>query len=339
MYLEKVHPCYGVVDYGMLHQSVSNAWERPGGSSAQDAVLCGVGALAYLFSGAKDVTVESSLVLLAKCLLDPSTADPPSRHSATAWVLRTAYLRLTARPEEAWLARCTTLHIIEACDVVKDAGCSEPFSPTRYPGSANIGKRIFGVAQHLNMWMSYDVGRSRVKLPDAGHVSYLTQPNDYTIELLELLPYSQDLDPANEVGEQGLTRALQQILGRTHSQPSSVLAQCNLMLYIYRTLHVSNAPIPEDLLKSVIALTGRSIEAARSSMAAGLPWYHVAKIPFQAVRTLLAIDTMVSFALLSDATACLVAVNDTYQTGASWEAVTAAYALVQLHRKRREAKV
>ncbi|KAK5731541.1 hypothetical protein LTS12_027253 [Elasticomyces elasticus] len=87
------------------------------------------------------------------------------------------------------------------------------------------------------------------------------------------------------------------------------------MLYIYRRLHVSKAPIPEDLLNSVIALIGRSIEAARSSMAAGLPWYHVAKIPFQALF------------------------NDTYQTGATWEAVTAAYALVQLHRKRREAEV
>lgn len=48
---------------------------------------------------------------------------------------------------------------------------------------------------------------------------------------------------------------------------------------------------------------------------------------------------MQSFALLSEALACVVAVNDAYPGEATREATTAACTLLQLHRKRREAEV
>ena len=99
------------------------------------------------------------------------------------------------------------------------------------------------------------------------------------------------------------------------------------------------AAIYLDKVQPCYGFVDRSIQAVRSSIAAGLPWHHVANIPFQAVCTLLTIDTAPSFALLAESLACLEAVDDAYQTGATLEAVTAAHALVQLHRKRREAQV
>ncbi|KAK5738772.1 hypothetical protein LTR17_005707 [Elasticomyces elasticus] len=321
VYFEKVDHCYGFIDADLLRQSVSDIWHTPNVPGAKDAVLCGVAALAYLFSGAEDIAIETSLVALAKHLLDPATVDAPSWYSATAWLLRTIYLRLTARPEEAWLASCSTLHIIDASGVV------------------NAGRRIFGVAQHLNIWMSYDLGRSRVRLPEIDYAPISTHSDGYTTELLELLPYSQDLDPIKEVSADDLATVLEQVVSRTHTQPPSVLAQCNLMLCIYRRLHVSKAEVADQLMDKVLDLISRSIDAARLSIAAGLSWHHVANIPFQAVCTLLAIDTVRSFAILNEAMECLAAVNNTYQTGATHEAFTAAYALVQLHQKRREAEV
>ncbi|KAK4897277.1 hypothetical protein LTR27_004797 [Elasticomyces elasticus] len=330
VYFEKVDHCYGFIDADLVRQSVSDIWHTPNVSGAKDAVLCGVAALAYLFSGAEDIAIETSLVALAKHLLDPSTADAPSWYSATAWLLRTIYLRLTAKPEEAWLASCSTLHIIDASGVV-NAGLRRI--------DVHTGHRILGVAQHLNIWMSYDLGRSRVRLPEIDNAPISTHSDGYTTELLELLPYSQDLDPTKEVSAENLATVLEEVVSRTHTQPPSVLAQCNLMLCIYRRLHVSKAEVPGHLMDKVLDLIRRSIDAARLSMAAGLPWHHVANIPFQAVCTLLAVDTVRSFAILSEAMGCLAAVNDTYHTGATHEAFTAAYALVQLHQKRREAEV
>jgi hypothetical protein len=339
IYLDKVHPCYGFVDRDMLHKSIAYAWRGPSLASAQHALLCGVAALAYLFSGAQELAVELSLVELTKDLLDPATADPPDAYSATAWLLRTVYLRLTAKPEEAWLASCTTLHIIDAAGLNGDLGRSNAFSAARNLQALHIGQRIFGVAQHLNMWMSYDLGRCRVILQNFGDAPLSVQPGEYTTELLDLLPYSEDLDPEHGATVESLTAALAEVLDRTHSQPPSVLAQCNLMLCIHRRLHASRSTLTEEVMNGVLNLIKRSIQAVRSSIATALPWHHVANIPFQVVCTLLVIDTAPSFALLADSLGCLEAVNDAYQTAATREAVTAAYTLLQLHQKRREDEV
>ncbi|KFZ00577.1 hypothetical protein V500_00990 [Pseudogymnoascus sp. VKM F-4518 (FW-2643)] len=339
VYFEKVHPCYGFIDKDMLLQSISSTWGGQGSSSAQDAILCGVAALGCLFSSTQDLVAELSLVALAKRLLDPSTADSPSLHSATAWLLRTVYLRLTAKPEEAWLASCTTLHIIDAAGLMRSADHGSAFSLPQDPRDVHLRRRAFGVAQHLNIWMSYDLGRSRVLLPNADTVPPSAQPGEYTAELLDLLPYSQDLDPANGLSMDSLVAVLVEVLDRTHTEPPSVLAQCNLMLCIHRRLHSSKLEIPDDVMNKVLGLIKNSIQAARSSVAAGLPWHHVANIPFQALCTLLVIDTVQSFELLSESLACVIAVNDAYQTEATREAATTACTLLQLHQKRREAEI
>ena len=339
IYFEKVHPCYGFIDKGMLLRSISSTWNDQGRSGAQDALLCGVAALAFLFSNTRDLAREVSLVALAKRLLDPSTADPPSLHSATAWLLRTVYLRLTAKPEEAWLASCTTLHVIDAAGLMTSVGPGSAFSLPRDPRDVHLRKMAFGVAQHLNIWMSYDLGRNRVLLPNINTVQLSAQSGEYTAELLDLLPYSQNLDPANELSVGSLVAALEEVLARTHTEPPSVLAQCNLMLCIHRRCHSSKLEVPDAVMEKVLSLIQTSIQAVRSSVAAGLPWHHVANIPFQAVCTLLVIDTVQSFALLSECLACVVAVNEAYQTEATREAATAACTLLQLHRRRREAEM
>jgi hypothetical protein len=339
IYFEKVHPCYGFIDKDMLLRSISRTWNGQGGSGAQDALLCGVAALARLFSSTPDLAAELSLAALAKRLLDSSTADTPSLHSATAWLLRTVYLRLTAKPEEAWLASCTTLHIIDAAGLMNHAGHGSAFSLPQDPRDVHCRRRTFGVAQHLNIWMSYDLGRSRVLLSNVDTVPPSVQPGGYTAELLELLPYSQDLDPANELSVGRLVAALVEVLDRIHTEPPSVLAQCNLMLCIHRRLHSSRLEVPDDAMNKVLGLIQKSIQAVHSSVAAGLPWHHVANIPFQAVCTLLVIDTVQSFALLNESLACVIAVNNAYQTEATREAATAACTLLQLHRTRREAEI
>ncbi|XP_014555506.1 hypothetical protein COCVIDRAFT_102147 [Bipolaris victoriae FI3] len=339
IYFEKFHPCYSFIDKDMLLQSISDNWNQQKTHDALEALLSGVGALALLFSNTQDVETESRLASLAKRLLDPSCADPPSLYSATAWVLRTAYLRVTAKPEEAWLASCSALHIIDAAGLIHCTSRSSAFITSQDPVSIHLRKRVIGVAQHLNIWMSYDLGRSRVSLPNFDNTPLTPQAGEYTVELLDLLPYSQDLDPTNELSVDRLVKALVNVLERTHSEPPSVLAQCNLMLCIHRRLHASKLEISENLMAKVLGLIQKSIQAVRSNIAAHLPWHHVANIPFQTVCTLLVIDTAQSFTLLSEALACVIAVNEAYPTEATREAAVAACTLLRLHRRRREAEI
>lgn len=336
-YLTKVQPCYGFLNEDMLPTMVSDYWHHSS-TSEQEAVLCGIAALGSLFSDWQDLTAEAELSMRAKHLLDPAFADPPSFLGSTAWLLRAVYLRLTAKPEEAWLASCSTLHLVDAAritDMIKAA--NEPGTPQQLK-TAHAAMRVLVVAQHLNTWMSYDLGRCRVVLQEA---SIVVPPKaaEYTFELMGLLPLSRYLDPANGLNGQDLVTALSQVLSGNHTRPPSVLAQCNLLLCIYRRLHASRVEIPDNIMVDVLEVIKRSLQAAQSCVSLGLPWHHVSNIPFQAVCTLMAIDTAHSLALLNDALACVTAVHEAYHTEATQEAVTVAFSLLHLHRLRREAEI
>lgn len=338
-YMNMVHPCYGFIDGNILFQDIATTWNSQSRSNTLDALLCGVAALGCLFSDGPHRELEPDLIALAKHLLDPSHGDRPSLHTATAWVLRTVYLRLTAKPEEAWLASCTTLHVIDAAGLMNSASHSSTFFLPQDPQNVHIRQRLFGVAQHLNTWMSFDLGRSRVLLPNIDPGPPNEDSEGYTNELLELLPYSQDLDPANGVSAEDLLTALEEVLNRDHTAPPSVLAQCNLMLCIYRRIHASKLAVPDDVMRKVLSLIKDGNYAVRSCIEANHPWHHVANIPFQSICTLLVIETEQSFALLEGTLACIVAVKDAYPTEATREAATVACTLLQLHRKRREAEM
>lgn len=338
-YFAKFHRCYGFVDSDMLFRSTASTWNGRDQSDSQDAVLCGVAAIGSLFSDAPDLVTEQHLVTLAKRLLDPSTAGPPTPRLSTAWLLRTVYLRLTAKPEEAWQASCTTLHVIDSADFTSSVGTNHPSHSGGNVDSSATRRSLIGVAQHLNIWLSYDLGRSRVVLPNLDAFPLSAKEGEYTMELLGLLPYSEVLDPANTLSSESLLATITEVLDRTHTEPPSVLAQSNLTLCIYRRLHSSGVDVSDSVKQKVFIQMRKSFQAVHSAILQGLPWHHVANMPFQILCLLLYMDTVQSFALLGEALSCIVAVKNAYQTEATREAATAAYTLVQLHRRRRESEI
>lgn len=340
VYFDKFHPCYGFVNKNSAFRNISRAWSERTCHDARDAMLLGIAAVACVFSRLHTLAIEQRLIAATKRLLDPSIAGAPSRYLATAWLLRTVYLRLTAKPEEAWQASCTTLHMIDAAISLNRIGAgSVPISAQDSQGVPDIQTNLCGVAQHLNIWLSYDLGRSRVVLPALNAFPLYETSGEYTAEILGLLPYSEVLDPQNKLTSQDLTLALMDVVKRDHTEPPSVLGQCNLTLCIYRRLHSDKADVPEDVKHAVFGMMRKSIRAVHSALTRHLPWHHVANIPFQLLCMLLAMDTPQSFSLLGEVMACISAVNEAYPTEATREAVAAARTLLQLHRKRRETEI
>lgn len=339
VYFAKFHRCYGFVDRTMLADSIAGVWAGHLKSHLHVAVLCGVAAIGSLFSDSTELLSEQQLVALAKRLLDPSTAGPPNSLLSAAWVLRTVYLRLTAKPEEAWQASCTTLHVIDATDFTSTGRSTDTHLLGLNHENEASWKSLVGVAQHVNIWLSYDLGRNRVVLAHPYASPIPVREDEYTSELLGLLPYSEVLDPANKLSSESLLLTLVEVLDRNHTEPPSVLGQCNLVLCIYRRLHSTSQYLSDGLKDKFFRQMRKSIQAVHSAIAQGLPWHHVANIPFQILCILLYIDTAQSFAILGEAQSCVVAVNNAYQTEATREAATAAHTLVQLHRRRREAEI
>ncbi|KAJ5470177.1 hypothetical protein N7530_007534 [Penicillium desertorum] len=375
IYFEKVDPCYAFLDRKMTFTRIAKRWgssSSPIDSAEQpyDAVLCGVAAFGYLFSRREIIATEVRLIETARTLLDKSmlAAETPSVDIVTGWVLRAAYLRMTASPHAAWIASCTLMHLIEAAGLHLEtsdpeaAGLLQASSPeTRGCQDDDLGhqgtsdpetrQKLFGMARHLNTWISFDLGRSRVVLhgatalyptniPQSRNPPQQAPPRAPRADLFHLLPLSENLDPTGPSPQDlpELETALTAVLDLLYSEPSLILVQCNLMLCIYRRLRALNphGPLSSNLLDRVLALAARGLCAARGMVASTCPWHQVANVPFQVVCSLLAIDNRAALALLADAMRTLREVLAAYDTPSMREAYSTAYLLIALHQRRKE---
>ena len=339
VYFEKIDPCYGFVDREIVDQTVRQTWLPEGGNSISEAVLCGIAAIGCIFSNLQDLQTETSLFVLAKLLLDLASEDI-SADTATAWILRTIYLRLTGRPDETWMASCVALHLIDAAGLHCETPCTNfPFRRAVRSTAPDLRRRMLGVARHLNVWLSFDLGRTRVILQNMSTVPVVPKPNDYTTELLGLLSYTENMDPAKSISGSELVTAISEVLDRVHTRPPSVLAQCNLVLCLFRRLYTLRWHMDSSVLDRLVQLIEKGIQAVNALLEVKNPWHHMANVPFQSVCTLLAIDTTKSFSLLGDTMICLANVSDTYQTKATQDAHAAARTLISMHQQRREANL
>ncbi|KAJ5246136.1 hypothetical protein N7468_001119 [Penicillium chermesinum] len=336
-YFTKVDPCYGFIDRHEFFERLEARWQSHVSAAIFDSVLAGVAAIGCLFSQKNPTMTEIHLTQTAVCCLDTHRlSGPPNIDLLTGWVLRSIYLRMTDSPYATWIASSTTMHLLEASGLHP-----EPSPDSVLPHGAkcdpDIRRRLVGVAHHLNVWTSFDLGLSRVSFqrndlptppaPKAG---------DYTGEVLGLLPMSVSLDPGKSKDETDLTSALCTLLDGSHTQPPSVLAQCNLVLCVLRRIHTQNLDISSPVAGRVLQLLSNGLACARRMALDYSPWHQVANVPFQIICVLLTMDTRPSLAMLPEAMQTLSLVASTYDTETMREAYSAAYLLVFLHQKRRK---
>ncbi|KAF3023623.1 hypothetical protein G7054_g11754 [Neopestalotiopsis clavispora] len=335
-YFEKVDPIYGFFEREDVDNRITRRWATLTAAPAEDAVLCGIAALGYLFSHIMTGALELDLAESARAILERTMFDPPSSTSVTAWTLRVTYLRMTSTPHTTWMASCILMHMVEAAGLQYERAQESILLPHRENINPEIRKRLVAVAQHLNIWVSFDMGRSRVTVVNVTTESLTARPGDSTVELLELLPYSLMLDPERCSNVVELESALSIVLERTHHTPPSILAQCNLMLCLCRRLQSMNIAFTGTTLESILSLSAKGVWAASALLDIRSPWHHMVNVPFQVVCVLLAIDTLASTSQLRGALQCLNRVAAVYNTDATQEALRTASLLVSIHQKWKE---
>ncbi|GAB1207010.1 hypothetical protein APSETT445_005714 [Aspergillus pseudonomiae] len=339
-FFEKVDPCYGFIDRDHLFRQLGRRWLSPSSESVlpygpYDAVLCGVAAFGYLFSRRQAPQAEFQLAETARLILDQHmlSETPSSVDIVTGWVLRVAYLRTTAAPDAAWMASCSLMHLIEATGLHLEPSSDTVLGKSAETCHPEIRRRLYAMARHLNVWISFELGRSRVVLH--GATSLPPTPRS-TREIFNLLPISESLDPNKAQDSLDLESALANVLDLVHPLASHTLAQCNLMLCIYRRLRGLDSVIAGSLLDQVLELARKGLQASRDMIASISPWHQTANVPFQIICTLLAIDNRASLALLGDAMQTLREVALAYDTDVMREAYSTAYLLILLHQRRKE---
>ncbi|RAH68909.1 uncharacterized protein BO66DRAFT_454303 [Aspergillus aculeatinus CBS 121060] len=348
VYFTKIDPCYGFIDRRVFDDRLKTRWQTPLSSgSIYDSILAGVAALGSLFSHRSMTITELHLVEAARSILDGHDGSgPPSLELVTGWALRVVYMRMTAAPHATWIASSTLMHLIEAAGLHLEPSSSSSATshdtvPLRAPATTpphdrEISRRLVGVAHHLNIWTSFDLGLSRVAFRTGLPLpASPTNPGDYTPEVLNLLPASACLDPENSQTDSDLEPTLTKVLQGTHTQPPSVMAQTNLVLCILRRLRILNLSITPQVTDQVLVLFGQALSYARTMVTDGSPWHQVANVPMQILYVLLEMDTRASLAMLPAAMQTVTLVATTYDTATMREAYSTARLLVSLYQQRR----
>ncbi|KAA8903362.1 hypothetical protein TRICI_005720 [Trichomonascus ciferrii] len=335
VYLDKMHPVYGFIDRGKLERQIENRWSGDD-DQAHDAVLCGVAAIGCLFSQVEASDLEADLVETARLKLVNTIADIPSETTITAWMLRVVYLRCAETHHTAWMASCILMHMVEAAGLHCEPTDESVLTLPQEHIDPEHRRRLFAVAQHLNIWTSFDMGRSRVSLYNASTIMPSPRQGDCTTELMRLLPSSAELDPDKTHDASELESTLIEVLNGVHSCAPSILAQCNLTLCLCRRLQSLNACFKRTTLEQILNVTAKGIQAAQTILDNRAPWHHMANIPFQIICILLSIDTISSIAQIKDAMQVLRNITLVYNTEATREALNTASLLILLQQRRKE---
>ncbi|KAJ5449851.1 major facilitator superfamily domain-containing protein [Penicillium daleae] len=269
-------------------------------------------------------------------MLETEGSSPPSVEMLTGWILRLLYMRMTSTPYPTWLASSNIMHMLETSGIHRLSHQSDQ------PGTASeiaTRERLVGVAQHLNLWISFDLGLTRVSFQDEGSVPPSEKFKGYAHGVLSLWPISASLDPANENDGEDLNSTFVSILQKVYTHEPEILAQCNLVLCMMRRLHPCLPHFEQSVIDRVLALLQSGLESARGLLNACCPWHHIANVPFHTLYVLLVLDTRASVELISETMGTICLVASMYITTTMREATHAAKRLVLLYHQRRTSDV
>ncbi|KXG53189.1 Transcription factor [Penicillium griseofulvum] len=348
VYFSVMAPILDYMDPRIYAQRCRDYYHGSGSTAvAFGAVAAGVAALGSFLSPNRHPR-ESDLVQYAKAILD----DPASMRTLgidhiIAWAMRVLYLRATTRPNNAWVASCTALHLCEAVGLHEEENIKKMASVA---GAAIVGhdadrlRRIFWISWAGHNMLSYEYDRSSVRFGAVTCQPIIPVPGsvaDQFVQIAQIIPSPnspfrlecQPLTPREELFER--LKALDK-LQFTH--PFLVVTKADLAFCFYRRIYQLKMGISDEIIQLVIDSGNAAVEAAQQLANQGLMFWNVIGSVFQYTCVLLAIDTPVASVHIAAAFKGLENLVKAADTGLTRKALSMARHLLSLSmaKKRKE---
>lgn len=163
-------------------------------------------------------------------------------------------------------------------------------------------------------------------------------PQDHTADYIDLYSISCALDPEQSESKPGQWEEdyLERLDAYQPKHDGIALSKANLGLIGYRRLRLANPNLAPHVIERIIKIGTDGLAAARRMAEQGMPWWHVANVPFQVVCVFLAMDGRESLSHISEAMRTLEFVVQRFRTTAMREALKTARFLVRLSKKRKD---
>jgi hypothetical protein len=339
LYFANAHPLYGILDVEWFMKQIMLRYSTQKPVQCPDHLMAGVAALGTLFGDGSLNSILPALIDSAKLSLEStSTMQPATIYDVQSWILRVVYLRATGHPHACWMASSITMHIIESCGLQQESTSSSVmYPPTNdHMNDLEIRRRTFWIARLLNTWVSFEYGRNRVALRGITCKLPIHREGDFTREYIDLYSISCCLDPDNADKPTQWEDFLRQLEQYDAPHDCMELSRANLGLCAYRRIRLGNPNLPAETINRIIAIGLGGLQAAQNLAKQGMPWWHVANVPFQCICVFLAIDTRESLSHIAAAMRTLEMVVKKFDTVAMKEALKTARFLVRLSKKKKE---
>jgi hypothetical protein len=312
--------------------------------SAVAAGICAIGS----FLSPNGCERESDLVQYAKTILDDtSSIRLPDVDHVIGWGFRMLYLRATSRPNNAWLASCTLMHLCEAVGLNDENNIRRI---TSAPDAPVLGhtvdqlRRVFWITWAGHSLLSYEYDRSPVIFDAVSCIvpPVQTLPGQF-VAITQLIPSMTDVSRPDSEGhvttKAGLVErliALEAVPCDAH--PFLAVTKADLAFCFYRRLYQLKMGIPEEAIETAIAFGRAATEAAVHLAAQGCLFWNVISSVFQYACVLLAIESPVASEHIPSVFAALEQVATSANTRLMRETLSIARHLLglRLAGKRRE---
>ncbi|KAB8292946.1 hypothetical protein EYC80_007310 [Monilinia laxa] len=248
--------------------------------------------------------------------------------------------QIFACPHAAWLASCTTMHIIESVGMEDDSDTTSSHAELERGTPVGCGvlnmQRLYWIARLMNSWVANDYGRSKVTLKIPTPSFPLPEGEvDVTLDYLTLFQISERLDQDVSHTAIEFEAGIAAIYAFHARSDGAILSQTNLCLGLYRRLRLLASSISQEAVDQVISVCTQGLGAVMRMVERRQPWWHVGNIPFQFVCVLLAMDTPEALSHIGEALETLDAVSRCFTTRSLTESAATARTLVELSQKRK----
>lgn len=344
VYFSTVHPIFGVLDEKIFLEQVEKFWTAELHiHSVFESILAGTVALGSFFSNSNAHPQEAAIVQHAKDILEDESFPPTVDH-VSGWILRTLYLRSTARPHRAWLASSTSMHLAEATglhhemDSMTLVESSRSHHPPKNQKGCEQARRIFWCAWLTNIMISYEYGRSNTVLSSIS--CKLPQPISGEANFTYLIISIGHLAPISglDSAKPDVPGILEKLLKIPDQHPFISLSKADLCMSLYRHSRLLKQPLEKDTILSILKIGNTATTAALSLAESQKWWWNVLCTVFQYVCVLLAIDTAESLANVSSTMGALDKITALLGTHMAREASNTAKVLLRdsMKKKRQE---
>lgn len=345
VFFERLYPIYCIFSRKSFMEKLALVYC---GKSFDDeksfvTVILGVVALGSFFSREDEiipsiisrVALESLLIDKTKFILyevsniSLPTSSQDSLQYLQGWMLYLLYLRATASPNALWMASSQALQYAEL-------KCLPIEKKWQQGHEREISRRLFWCLSVFNYWISLELGKPRVQHT----VVESSYPREKIDEYDCLSDYIRFYDVtkssfASDSKVEDLLISIENLSVFKPRHQALILRRSYLAIVIFRRLYCHKYSVSEETASTFLDIATSGLQACRDFAKAGIPWWHVANLPFQSLFLLLVLDSNRSISLVDEALETLIEVSKKFCTKEMVETVRTAHTLIALIERRK----